>query len=73
MFAKGPLPGWSPKTECLKALPNTVCRKKIALNIKGFIIYNEEEPIAVGSSAKLAWENCWSNLINKGTIKRKRI
>jgi hypothetical protein len=26
MFAKGPQPSWSPKTECLKVVPNATCR-----------------------------------------------
>lgn len=59
MFAKGPMPGYSPKDEALKLCPTAVCRKKHCFfNIVGYVIYDKEGGAAVSSarSAKGAWE-----------------
>lgn len=64
MWAKGPTPGYSPKTEALRFIPNAVCKKKHSIcNIVGYIVYpskfdsdSDTNPIASGVNSKNAWE-----------------
>lgn len=65
MWAKGPMPGFSPKTELLAFVPTAVCRKKYAMcNITGYLVYptkedakNDKNAMGVAASAKDAWEH----------------
>lgn len=71
MFAKGPIPGWSPKTECLEIHPNAVCKRKTALGISGYLIHLDEKVVCAAISAKEAWAKFWCKLVDEGKINRK--
>jgi len=66
MFAKGPISGFSPKSEALKLCPNAVCRKKATCcGITGYVIYVKGKGVCSASTAKEAWEKFWYKLISK--------
>ena len=77
MFAKGPMPGWSPKKECLKIYPNAVCRDSghTTNNQKVYFIYPDTKehstPILGETSPKLAWERLWCKLVDEGKLDTK--
>lgn len=64
MWAKGPIPGYSPKTEALVFIPKAVCQQKHAMcGIQGYVIYPsradakaDTNPISSAGSAREAWE-----------------
>ncbi len=64
MFAKGPMPGNSFKTDVLKQIPTAICRKKYSIcDLVGYIIYptkkdadNNTNGMSVGGNSQKAWE-----------------
>ena len=64
MWAKGPTPRYSPKTDAQKFIPGAVCKKKHAMcNIVRYVIYPSADdaladtnPISSAGNAKKAWE-----------------
>lgn len=78
MFAKGPMPGWSPKKECLKVYPSAVCERMVwpDLGIIAYVIYDKKysaedslrQPICRAATAKQAWEEFWCRLVEEGKI-----
>jgi len=79
MWAKGPMSGYSPKSETLRFLPKSVCEKKRAMcDITGYIIYPTKEDaksdtnaISSAGSAKEAWGKALAkiaryNVVTKG-------
>lgn len=64
MWAKGPMPGYSPKDEAMNFIPNAVCQKKHAMcNIVGYVVYPsradakaDTNPISSAGNARDAWE-----------------
>ena len=71
MFAKGPQPGYSPKTAFLKLMPSAVCRKKYAIcDLVGFVIYltkedadNDINGFTSAGSAVLAWDKAYGKFL----------
>lgn len=57
MFARGPQPGYSPKTEALKRLPEgTRCTQAQAMGIRGYVVeLPDGRCIASAGSAREAW------------------
>ena len=64
MWARGPIPGFSPKAEMLALFPKTVCCKKHAMcNIVGYVVYPSKEdmkldvnPLSSAGNSRDAWE-----------------
>ena len=58
MFAKGPAPGASPKTDALLLLPEgTVCSVMTAAGITGYVItLPDDRQIASAGNASRSWE-----------------
>ena len=71
MFAKGPIPGWSSKTECLKVYPKATCKRKTALGITGYLIHLDEKVVCAAATATEAWEKFWCKLVDEGKIDPK--
>lgn len=69
MFQKGPQPGYSPKSDCLKLNPNLVCRKVGGDYgtgvIWGYAIFDGDRQIACEASAVKAWELAFCRLTPK--------
>jgi hypothetical protein len=81
MFAKGSIPGWSPKRDCLKIYPNAKCVDS-GHRIRGskvwFLYLNENgnpfsyiKPEVSESSPRLAWERLWCKLVDEGKLDKK--
>ena len=72
MFAKGPQPGYSPKTEVLEQIPTSVCRKKYSIcDLVGYVVYptkkdadNDTNGIASCGSAKEAWSKALGRILD---------
>ena len=70
MWAKGPMPGFSPKTELLAFVPTAVCQKKYAMcNITGYLVYptkedakNDKNAMSSAGNAKDAWEKALTKI-----------
>ena len=58
MFAKGPMPGATPKENALRLLPaGTVCRAREAMGIRGYVVsLPNGKAIASAGNASGAWE-----------------
>ena len=64
MWAKGPMPGYSPRSEALAFIPRAVCVKKHAAHgIVGYVVYRSKEDsiydcnaISSAGNARDAWE-----------------
>lgn len=58
MFAKGPMPGGTPKQDALAILPTgTVCERVSALGITGYVVkLSDGRRIASAGNANQAWE-----------------
>lgn len=75
MFAKGPMPGETPKEEALKLLPaGTECKKVTRMGITGFVvILPDGKNVASSGNASQAWERardwaCRNRQENDGSI-----
>jgi hypothetical protein len=57
MFAKGPMPGATPKADALKVWPGATCHYKEALGgIRGYVVYAADgKAIASAANAQEAW------------------
>lgn len=58
MFAKGPMPGTTPKRDAMRHLPDGVyCRRSEAMGITGYVVYLPDgTPIVSAGSAQQAWQ-----------------
>lgn len=59
MWAKGPMPGYSPKSIFLKFYPGAVCCKKSKWGITGYVVYlsdDAETGVCGANTSKAAWE-----------------
>ena len=59
MWAKGPMPGYSPKSELLKLIPTAVCEAKVSVaELMGYVVYHSRGGVAISSAgnARDAWD-----------------
>ncbi|WP_157645474.1 hypothetical protein [Burkholderia ubonensis] len=58
MFAKGPMPGATPKEDALKVLPaGTTCQRMTGMGITGYVIsLPDGKQIASAGNAGQAWQ-----------------
>lgn len=57
MFAKGPMPGQTPKADALQRLPGAKCHRVEAMGIRGCVIeLSDGKRIASAGNAPKAWE-----------------
>ncbi len=66
-FLKGPTPGYSPRADALAINPRLKCRKKTAMNITGYIVYDGDKAIASAGNAQDAWRKAWANIAANAT------
>jgi hypothetical protein len=58
MFAKGPMPGLTPKADALEYWPGATCVKRYGAGLTYYAIHDAHgAQIATGGSASKAWEN----------------
>jgi hypothetical protein len=58
MFAKGPMPGYSPKAEVLAHFPDAKCSRFHASGITGYVVkLPNGKQIGTGGSSAQAWKN----------------
>ena len=56
MFAKGPMPGATPKADALKVWPNAKCYKREACGIRGYVVLDRDgTALASAGTAMEAW------------------
>lgn len=60
MFAKGPLPGSTPKAEALKVHPRAYCERREALGIRGYVVYIGGQALCSAGTAAEAWRKAAS-------------
>lgn len=59
MWAKGPMPGYSPKKIFLKFYPDAVCQRVTGWGLTGYVVYlsrDAEKGISGAATAKEAWD-----------------
>jgi hypothetical protein len=62
MFAKGPMPGYSPREEVLKLAPKAQCQRRCAIGITGYVVSIAGKGIASAASAREAWEKALAHI-----------
>lgn len=76
MFAKGPMPGATPKEDALKVLPaGTTCRRMSRMGITGFVVsLPDGRQIASAGTAGQAWRSAadWADRNQSGAIIENR-
>lgn len=71
MFAKGPIPGWSPKGDCLKVHPKALCTRMVTGHESMYKITLEDKILHCDFSARGTWESFWCKLVDEGKLDRK--
>ncbi|KWU23425.1 hypothetical protein AS149_37180 [Burkholderia cenocepacia] len=67
MFAKGPMPGATPRSDFLARYPGATCKKEhLAYGMVGFTVYLADGTLVITrGNPKQAWEEALSKLLRR--------